>query len=107
MTFGPLDNVKLSTWIMIAVALLLVILMLWVANAKDPRFIHVHGPSGQNIEVNIEEISSMRTPQPRAEGHFPKGTQCVLYMTSGNFIAVQENCTDVDNRIKELNDKSN
>lgn len=101
MRFGPLDNVKISTWIMIAIALLLLILMLWAANAKPAHFVLVHGPDRQTIIVNVDEITNIREPQEKAKhGHFPPGTQCVLYLTNGNFIAIQEDCKTAYNHIQ-------
>lgn len=107
LTFGPLDNVKLSTWIVIAVVLLLAIFMLWVANAEELRhFILVHGPDDQNIVVNVDEISSVRTPQKKTpQGHFPKGTQCIIAMSNGTFIFIQEVCQVVYDRIHESESK--
>jgi hypothetical protein len=87
---------------MIAIALLLLILMLWVANAKPAHFILVHGPDNQNIVVNVDEITNMRKPQEKTpKGHFPLGTQCLLFLTNGNFIAVQENCADITNQVEK------
>ena len=50
-------------------------------------------PNGQKIEVNPNEVSSVREPQ--GEGHFAKGTRCILVMTNGKLIAVQEECDAV------------
>jgi len=55
----------------------------------------VHGPHGQNIEINANEISSIRMPRDVSQGHFAKGTQCVVIMTNGKFIATRETCDEI------------
>jgi hypothetical protein len=64
------------------------------------NLIVVHGPNNQYLEINIDKISSIRTPQPSA--HFPRGTHCLITMTNGNFNAVMETCAMVDKLIKEV-----
>jgi hypothetical protein len=64
------------------------------------NLIVVHGPNNQYLEINVDEISSIRTPQ--ASGHFPRGTHCLITMTNGNFNAVQETCDAVDRLIKAV-----
>jgi hypothetical protein len=57
-------------------------------------FILVHGPDGQEIELNIAEISSIRQPRS-AEDHFNKDVHCLIFMTNGKFVGVEETCGDV------------
>jgi hypothetical protein len=65
--------------------------------------IFVHGPDGQEIEININEISSIRDPRA-SEGHLHKSIHCVLYMTNGKFIGTTETCDEVDKMLAELPD---
>ena len=51
--------------------------------------IRLHAPDGYQIEVNTNEISSVR--QPRL-GHFAEGVRCILVMTNRSFISVHESC---------------
>jgi hypothetical protein len=62
--------------------------------------IMLHGPGGQYLEINSEQISSVRIP--RSNDHFPKGTRCILTMTNGKLNAVMETCEMVDQLIKQL-----
>lgn len=48
------------------------------------------------IAINPAEIVSIRTPR---DGHFPKGTRCLIHMVDGKFIAVVETCKAVENAI--------
>jgi hypothetical protein len=57
-------------------------------------FILVHGPDGQEIELNVSEISSIRQPR-ETEGHFNKDVHCVIFMTNGKFVGVEESCGDI------------
>ena len=65
------------------------------------HLIAVHGPNGQYLEINVDEISSIRTPRA-TDRHFPKGTNCLITMTNGNFNAVMETCAVVDRLIGEV-----
>ena len=55
-------------------------------------FVELHGPSGQLLEVNPAEVSSLRTPLELGSRHWATGTKCVCVMTNGKFIALAEDC---------------
>jgi len=57
--------------------------------------ITLHGPNGQEIDINPHEVSSVREPSAGAEGHFPKGTRCLVIMTNNRVNAVIEDCETV------------
>jgi hypothetical protein len=65
------------------------------------QFVFVHGPDGQEININVAEISSIRQPRENSESHFAKGTNCLVFMTNGKFIATTELCLDI---IKQIAD---
>ena len=67
-------------------------------------FILVHGPDGQEIELNIVEISSVRQPR-ESEGHFSKDVKCLIFMTNGKFVGVKETCGDVIGMIESSPEK--
>jgi hypothetical protein len=58
------------------------------------RLIFVHGPGGQEIELNVAEISSIRQPRDTEE-HFTGDVQCVIIMSNGKFVGVTETCAQV------------
>ena len=59
------------------------------------HLILLHGPDGQEIDINPREIASLREPSSVSEGHFPKGVRCVVIMTNGRFNLVREDCHTV------------
>jgi hypothetical protein len=65
-------------------------------SGRPLHLITLHGPGGQVIEINADEISSMREPQAPHKGHVHAATRCVITMTNGNFNAVRETCEQVD-----------
>jgi hypothetical protein len=66
------------------------------------HLISVHAPDGQEISINIAEISSIRRPREGAEEHFAAGTMCVLTMTNGKFIFTTEPCFDIIKMISQF-----
>ena len=73
---------------------------MWWLPLVTQIFILLHVPTGQEIEVNAAEISSMRKPREN-EGHFARGTKCLLTMTNGKINGVVESCETVYERIRE------
>jgi hypothetical protein len=69
------------------------------------QLITVHGPTNQEINVNIADISSIRRTEayddPRA--HFAKGVKCILVMNNGKIISTMETCPEVIKKIAEVN----
>jgi hypothetical protein len=62
-------------------------------NAVVLRLILLTGPDNQAIELNIDEVVSVR--QPRSTDHFASGTRCIINTTDGKFVLVQELCSSV------------
>lgn len=62
----------------------------------------VHGPDGQDIEVNADQISTIQSPRASGspiESHFGQGVRCVIVMTSGKFVPTRETCKEVSDKI--------
>jgi hypothetical protein len=68
------------------------------------RLIELHGPEGQRIFINPEEVTSVREPRGLAQGHFPRGVRCLIYLTNRNFITVTEDCDTVRQRLQQTGD---
>lgn len=62
--------------------------------------LELHGPNNQAIEVNPQEIVSLREPRA-GEDHLAKGTRCLIYTSDGKFIAVVEDCPEIERRMKD------
>jgi hypothetical protein len=71
--------------------------MLWLV--ATIQLVTLTGPNGQRIEVNANEIVSVR--QPRSSDHFAIGTHCLINTTDRNAVAVQETCEAVLKIIEE------
>jgi len=58
------------------------------------HFISLHTPEGEEVTMNVGEISSIRQPR-EAEGHVADGVRCLLIMTNGKLNGVTETCREV------------
>jgi len=56
------------------------------------EFVRLTGPDGQIIELNSDQIVSLREPRAEFKDHFTKGTNCLIFTTDGKFVAVTEPC---------------
>jgi len=65
------------------------------------HLILLHGPGGHEIDVNPHEVSSLRDPSVVYEGHFAKGTKCLVFMSNGKVVAISEECEEVKKMIEE------
>lgn len=72
--------------------------MLIVALIAALEMIELTGPDQQMIEVNRNEIVSLRAP--RVSDHFAPGTRCLVFTTDGKYIAVTQTCESVNDRLK-------
>jgi hypothetical protein len=90
------------TVLFIGVVVLLLVGYLWAAGLQ---LIFVHGPAGQEIDVNITEISTILRPRKDVEGHFAAGTECLLTMNNGKQVATTETCQEIVKMIAGLEKK--
>ena len=58
------------------------------------QLITVHGPGNQRIDLNVEQITTVREPRA-TEGHFAPGVRCVVSTTDGKWVGVVETCAQV------------
>jgi len=87
----------------IAILLLLILLVATLANPGIIYLIHAHGPDGkQEIEINVQEISSIRQPRENTEGHLAEGVHCLVYMTNGAYVPTFETCLEIVKKIAAL-----
>lgn len=61
------------------------------------------GPTGARIDLNVDAITSIRDPTAMPEGHWNKGTHCIIVVDGGGAIAVQETCDEVRQAIGDKN----
>ena len=65
------------------------------------HLIQLHGPDGQDIDINPHEVASLREPGSMSGNHLPKGTRCIVVMTNGRFNMVKEDCDTVKVMVEE------
>ena len=54
----------------------------------------LHGASGVEIDVNSQEITHLRRPEP-GNHSFPANVHCMVNLADGKFVTVQETCEQV------------
>jgi hypothetical protein len=57
------------------------------------------GPGGQIVEINPEEVVSIRSP--RSVDHMPRSVHCIVFTTDSKFIGVEEPCPQVEKKLKQ------
>lgn len=82
------------------VAVGLAVLSDWPIPGAELHLVHIRGPNEQFIELNINEISSIRKPRANEE-HFAKGTRCLIFTTDGKFISALDTCEQIIEGIKK------
>jgi hypothetical protein len=62
------------------------------------RLVHFYGPDQQLIEINPDEVVAIREPRD-SEKHFHQEVHCLVFTSDGKFVAVQEDCETVEQRL--------
>lgn len=57
-------------------------------------FVSLHGPGGQGVFLNVEEISSVRE-NAEGDASYHEDIHCVVIMTNGKAIGIAEACVEV------------
>jgi hypothetical protein len=70
-----------------------------IAEMLALHLIRLIGTDGELIEINPEEVVSVRAPGTVA-GHLHPRTRCVIYTTDGKFISVQNECEEVQKKLE-------
>ncbi len=72
-----------------------VALALALALLVELKLVEMHGPDGQQIFINANEITSLRQPLASSREHFAQGVRCQVFLSNGNFVTTQETCREV------------
>lgn len=67
------------------------------------QLVQLTGPGGQEIDVNPDQVVSLR--EKRGNEHFAPGAKCVIHTADGKFVAVQEDCNTVQERLNQTNEE--
>ena len=69
------------------------------------HFLTLTGPDGQEIDINADQIVSIRKRREE-EQHFHSDVHCLIFTSDGKFIGVRETCQIVQDRLDDLYHKS-
>lgn len=54
----------------------------------------LHSPAGVAMDLNTQEITAMRNPEP-SNKNFTPTARCMINLTDGKFVTVRETCDEV------------
>jgi hypothetical protein len=63
------------------------------------HLVRLMGTDGELVEINPEEVVSVREPGMIA-GHLHPFTRCVIYTSDGKFISVKNECSEVQSKLE-------
>lgn len=66
------------------------------------QMLHLHGPDNRVIEINPNEVVSLREPRGDKEHHYHPSTKCVIFTADGKFNAVVETCEAVEGMLSNV-----
>jgi hypothetical protein len=58
-------------------------------------FVTLHAPQGAVIEINPDQVTSLRNAPPQKRGSFTEQANCLINLTDGKFVTVIEDCETV------------
>ena len=64
------------------------------------NFLILHQPDGTEIDINPNEIISLRRSPKTASELMVKGANCLVSLADGKNIAVQETCNEIRKQIE-------
>lgn len=64
--------------------------------------IRLTGPDGQIIDINTNQIVTVREPRGKEQGHFHEDVHCLIHTTDGKVVAVVEACEKVRSMLREF-----
>lgn len=62
--------------------------------------IQLHGPDGQTIFLNPQQITNFRVPRGGEREHFVRGARCLVFLTDGRYLSIQEPCEQLQQQLK-------
>lgn len=54
--------------------------------------LQVHAPDGTVIDINPDQIVSLRQAPEIRQGHYPIEAHCLIHLADGKSLAVKEEC---------------
>jgi ketosteroid isomerase-like protein len=63
-------------------------------------FVTLTGPQNQKIDVNPNEVVTIRNNRTEAGSYFADGVRCLIHTTDGKIVNVVEDCDTVRARLR-------
>lgn len=61
----------------------------------------LHGPDGREIDVSVDEITSLQCRLPNAKNQLMSdGVNAIINTTDGKYLAVRETCQEIKDQIE-------
>ena len=64
------------------------------------KLVQFYGPDDQLIEINPDEVVSIREPRGSESKHFHQDVGCLIFTSDGKLTAVKEDCRSVQERLE-------
>lgn len=62
----------------------------------------LHGPDGREVDVSVDEITSLQCKIPGTENKlFVEGVNAIVNLTDGKYVSVIETCLEIRDMIKD------
>ena len=65
------------------------------------RLVVLHGPDGHVVEINPEEVVTLREPRGQEHGHFHSNIKCLVFTADGKYLGVTESCATVEHKLMD------
>jgi hypothetical protein len=62
----------------------------------------LHAPGGAAIEVNPDQITSLRNKNEENETYVTRGANCQINLTDGKYALVMETCAEVRKLVEDI-----
>lgn len=68
--------------------------------------IALHSPDGREIDVSLDEITSLQCKIPNVENRlFAEGVNSVVNLTDGKYVSVKETCAQIRDQIERVQEE--
>jgi hypothetical protein len=64
-------------------------------------FAMLHDPQGIVVEINPDQVTSLRNAPSQRQGNFTEEANCLVNLTDGKFITVKEDCKTVRSLLEQ------
>jgi hypothetical protein len=73
----------------------------WALLLIAASLVELHGPDGQVIWVNPDQVINIREPRGIPQGHWAVGTRCLVLTSDGKFFTTAEPCQEIRRKLED------